>query len=441
MFGISARKATPIAGGFQTSEPQTTPFLTIVANNILLRDRDSLAIFDRQLPPGQQSALVGVGVGNQLSLQSDFVLSLYNEPAQLDEIADKVLALRASGRSTTLIIAIRSTQLADLGKWIDRRAIEGRLAGVRLLLANDIVAVAEALPSRLIAVQEDNVIRMPLNPEVEDTAYKNFYVFSPQLQSVVARIRDYANNGIVRAYLLGGPGSGKTSLAFYYFLVRNKGQFVAVNLMSENTGDKAAVKSLLCGHVTGAFPGAGARSGAFSHARDGVCFLDESHGINGGVMEVLMEALDSSQYLPFGASSKRPLTCALLFATNRSWEHLQNSVNLDEFTRLGAATLEVPELSHREEDMIAVIAGTLARLGARCSTWTAAVGLTEDAWKRIRECRWHGNVRALVRVLESAFVDTASRGGGSLLDVAEIERGIKQWEPETHHSHQIYAGH
>ena len=350
------------------------------------------------------------------------------------------LAAREAGRWTTLIVAVNGAQLADLGRWLDKRTAADRLGGMRLILAFDVDSAASQLASRMTPVIEDNVIRMPLNPEVEDTAYKNFYVFSPQLQSLVSRIRDFAHNGISRAYLLGGPGSGKTSLAFYYFLVRNKGQFVAVNLMSENTGDKGAVKSLLCGHVTGAFPGAGARSGAFSHARDGVCFLDESHGVNGAVMEVLMEALDSNQYLPLGASSKRPLNCALLFATNRSWEHLQNSVNLDEFTRLGAATLEVPELMHREEDMIAVVAGTLARLAARCSTWTAAVGLTEDAWRRIRECRWHGNVRALVRVLESAFVDTAARGGGSLLDLAEIERGIKMWEPETHHSHQIYAG-
>src|SRR3546814_14100260 len=50
----------------------------------------------------------------------------------------------------------------------------------------------------------------------------------------------------------------------------NRGRFVSVNLAAENTGDKAAVKSLLCGHVSGAFPGDGSRTGAFTHARDGV---------------------------------------------------------------------------------------------------------------------------------------------------------------------------
>jgi len=283
------------------------------------------------------------------------------------------------------------------------------------------------------------VIRMPVSPEIENTDYKNFFVFSPQLHRLAARIRGFTQNGISRAYLLGGPGSGKTSFAFYFWLMRNKGRFVSVNLAAESTGDKAAIKSLLCGHVSGAFPGAGARTGAFLHARDGVCFIDESHGVTGPVMEVLMEALDNGQYLPFGASAKQPIQCAIVFASNRSWEHLQSAVNLDEFTRMGAAILEVPELHKREEDMIAVVATTLARLGQRCSTWTAPLGLSEAGWKAIRECRWHGNVRALVRVLEAAFVDTASSGGGELIQADEIEHGIALWEPKAHHSHQIYA--
>ena len=153
-----------------------------------------------------------------------------------------------------------------------------------------------------------------------------------------------------------------------------------------------------------------------------------------------MEALDSGQYLPYGASAKQPLDCAVLYATNRSWTHLMNSVNLDQFTRLGASTLFVPELSKREEDMIAVTATALAKLASRCTNWVAPTGLSSEAWSVIRDCRWHGNIRGLVRVLESAFVDTATtRGGDTLIRATEIEAGIQLWEPKSHHSHQIYS--
>ncbi|MGH8461613.1 MAG: sigma 54-interacting transcriptional regulator [Stenotrophobium sp.] len=418
------------------------PYLLVLTQGKSFRAAEDLAALQQQLPEGRRCEFTSVPAGaGGATIECDHVLSLFVEPAQLDGVADQVLAARRNGRTTTLIVAITSLQLATLGRWLDQRANEGRLGGVRLMLAQDIADVAAQLRNRLGPVREDNVIRMPVSTEVENSPVRNFYVFSPELQALVARIRGFARNGVVRGCLLGGPGSGKTTLAYYYFLVRERGRFVSVNLSAENTGDKAAIKSLLCGHVSGAFPGAGSRTGAFAHARDGVCFLDESHGVSGAVMEVLMEALDNGQYLPYGASAKQQMECALLFASNRSWEHLQNAVNLDEFTRMGASVLEVPELARREEDMIAVTATTLARLAARCTTWTAATGLSSEAWRAIRECRWHGNIRGLVRTLESAFVDTASGNGGEVVQATEIERGIALWEPKTHHSHQLYGTH
>lgn len=438
MFGISSRKSN---GMTPSMERQPPPFLRIYASDFHSRDAELARDLTQLMPEGRSYQMCSAAeLGAQMAPpNAEFVLSLLLAPNLLDGLADAVLAARASGQQTTLIIAVTHAQLTALGQWLHQRANAERLAGIRLILAPNADGVIRQLPLRLSNPGDSNLIRMPLSTEVENSPMRNFYVFSPELHALTRRIKAYAENGIHRTYLLGGPGAGKTSLAYYYYLVRNRGRFVSVNLAAENTGDKAAVKSLLCGHVSGAFPGAGSRTGAFSHARDGVCFIDESHGITGPVMEVLMEAFDAGQYLPFGASAKQPLECAIVFATNRSWETLQNSVNIDEFTRIGAATLSVPELYKREEDMIAVVATTLARLGERCTTWAPPKGLTEDGWQRVRSCRWHGNIRALVRVLESAFVDYGVRGGDTLIQGDEIEAGIKLWEPANHHSHQIYA--
>lgn len=436
------RRKPPQAAAHERAQP--APFLAVYAPAAWdPRDPAWQEMLHKVLPLGRHATMRAVEDAQPelapTPLDAEFALGLFVEPAALDRLADRVLAAREGGASATLIVAVQGHQLAGLGRWLQARAGKGRLVGLRLILAHDTEDLLRQLPERMRHGVEDNLIRMPVSTEIEDSPHKNFFVFSPELQSLVGRIRAFARNGISRAYLLGGPGSGKTSLAYFYYLVRNKGRFVSVNLAAENTGDKAAVKSLLCGHVIGAFPGAGARLGAFTHARDGVCFIDEAHGVTGSVMEVLMEALDNGQYMPFGASAKQPLDCALLFATNRTWASLQASVNIDEFTRLGAAVLEVPELHKREEDLIAVVATTLARLGEHCTTWTAPEGVDAAAWRRIRECRWHGNVRALVRVIEAAFVETAADGATTLIPAAAVDDGIALWEPAQHHSHQLYA--
>ena len=437
MFFKDNRKTAAAHWG---AEPATTPYLRVFGDRLSMAGGETHDEIGKAVPEGRRVEFTVLpSQADAIRIDSDFVMAMFVDPASLDGLADKVLQARQSGKSVTLIIAISGSQLVSLGKWMDKRAADGKLSGIRLILGHDGFDVAQQLGKRLQHPTEANVIRMPVNTEIENSAFRSFFVFSPELQTLVARIRGFAQNGVTRACLLGGPGSGKTTLAYYYYLVRDKGRFVSINLAAENTGDKAAVKSLLCGHVSGAFPGAGARTGAFTHARDGVTFLDESHGVTGAVMEVLMEALDNGQYLPFGASSKQQLECALLFATNRSWEHLQNSVNLDEFTRMGASVLQVPELHKREEDMIAVVATALARLGSRCTTWTPPTGLSREAWSRIRDCRWHGNIRGLIRVLESAFVDTATGSGASLIQAHEVEQGIERWEPKSHHSHQIYS--
>lgn len=436
MFRLGPKKNTNLP----SADRLPAPDLVVYTADAQLRDEERVGAFAPHLAAGKRFEFRGLPAGFEGEpIESEYVLALFIDPSRLDALADTVLAMRRQqGRSLVLIVAMRPSQLVTFGRWLDRRTAEHRLGGMHLILAADLDAVSAQLTERMVPVREDNVIRMPTTTEVESQSYRNFYVFSPRLQALVSRVRAFAQNGIHRAYLLGGPGSGKTSLAYYYFLVRNKGRFVSVNLAAENTGDKSAVKSLLCGHVAGAFPGAGARIGAFTQARDGVCFLDESHGVMGPVMEVLMEALDNSQYLPFGAAAKQRLDCALLFATNRSWKHLLDSVNIDEFTRLGAATLQVPELAQREEDMIAVTATTLARLSEGVTTWKAPAGLQDEAWQLIRECRWHGNARALVRTLEAAFVDACSRGE-TLIPAQDIENGIALWEPKDHHSHKIYG--
>ncbi len=260
---------------------------------------------------------VTTNLPEQLAPEISYVISSLTDSTELSALQcllHNARKIRNDGLPV-LVQIVHSETIRELGDYLSSEAVAERLSGVRLLPGK--APTAAEILERCRPLFGSNVIKMPIAPEVQNSGYKYFYSFTPLLDNVVRMMGELAENNITRVYLLGAPGTGKTSLAYYFFLQRNKGNFVTVNLSSESTGDKSAMKSLLCGHVAGAIAGGSAREGALSFARDGVCFLDESHGVTGSVMQVLMEVLESNQFLPFGATAKRLLECAVVFASNR----------------------------------------------------------------------------------------------------------------------------
>lgn len=370
------------------------------------------------------------------------VLAVFQDFTTLDRTLDSVVAerKRRTNGFPVLIVAVKLSALTGLGRWLHAGAAQERIEGIRLIAAETPEEIFSKLGDKLGPVIEPNIVKMPVTSEVDCKDFKYYYSITPDLRRLVRTMRELAENNVSRVYLLGGPGTGKTSIAYYYFLCRGKGNFATVNLTAESTGDKESMKSLLCGHVTGAISGGGSREGALSHANDGVAFLDESHGVTGVVMQVLMEVLDSGQFLPFGATKKRALECAVIFASNRSWEALRNMMNLDEHARLGATIVRITDLAVREEDMIAVLATTLAKFEKQCTTWTAPSGLTPAAWKAYKDCAFHGNTRTLIRVTEAASISySITKQSSGLIDAPQVKEAMDLWEPTEHESLKVYT--
>lgn len=421
--------------------PAGDPELLVIAPSEAFNDavlHDSL----RALADGRKLTLLTTEELPSHVARADGIVAVFQDSDTLDRILELLGAERARRANglPVLIVAARLSTLTALGHWLGRAAAGDRLQGIRLVVGEDAAQIAPKLGGKLQPIHEPNVIKMPVSPEVDCKDFKYFFAITPELRRLVRTMRELAENSITRVYLLGGPGTGKTSVAYYYYLCRAKGNFVTVNLTAESTGDKESMKSLLCGHVTGAISGGGAREGALSHAADGVAFLDESHGVTGVVMQVLMEVLDSGQFLPFGATKKRSLECAVIFASNRSWEALRNLMNLDEHARLGATIVQITDIAVREEDMIAVLATTLAKFSRQCTTWSAPAGLTPAAWAAYRECRWHGNTRTVIRVTEAASVAySINRLGGGLIDAPQVHEAMALWEPTEHESLKVYT--
>ncbi len=405
-----------------------------------------------QRPP-QLEELIGraLGVGrvmpisngqSGISADTQYVVAVGAKPEDLTGLARAVKEQRDRRNDGFPVFAVfvANEALTQFGEWLDERGKALEISGLRLAVTQDIGTIVTELDKFRVPIGGPDVVLMPTAPEIQNSPTKTFFSLSPESRETTRFIGELAQNGVTRIYLLGAPGAGKTTLAYYYWLKRQKGNFITVNLNSESTGDKASMKSLLCGHVAGSSPGAQTREGALSFARDGVCFLDESHGATGSVMQVLMEVLENGQFLPFGATAKRPLECAVLFASNRSWETLRGLMHIDEHARLGATIIEISDLRVRREDQIAVVAATLAKMKSRFTTWKAPKGISAGAWKMILECGWRGNVRSLMRVLESATIEYGRTSpAGDFLTEDHIRPALDLWEPETSHDTVDYA--
>jgi len=432
----------------RANKPEVVPpsdhCLLVTGSRALMEDGGFLRNLDRRVGsldvyPHSTGSLQDAGLSGARA-----VLGVFETPARLTELIRLVLDERKKRDDgfPVFIVAVRCEELRKLGQWLSERADAGELSGIRLILAADGAGIAEQIGDKLEPIFEPSFLKMPVHTEAEESEpkHKLFFSISPQLRKLVKFTRELAENNVSRLYILGAPGTGKASIAYYYWLCRGKGRFVTVNLNAESTTDKISMKSLLCGHVPGTQGTVGTREGAFAFARDGVCFLDESHGVAGVVMQVLMEVLDAGQYLAFGGTAKKTLDCAVLFASYRSWDSLRSEMHLDEHARLGAIHVTVPDLLQREEDLVAVLAHSLYAFTDEWTTWTAPEGITWSAWQAIQECGWHGNLRTLIRVIESAAVKFASEEtDSSLLEREAIEAGIELWEPEDHASLKLFA--
>jgi DNA-binding NtrC family response regulator len=198
--------------------------------------------------------------------------------------------------------------------------------------------------------------------------------------------------------LLGPTGTGKTLAArAIHELSGRKGEFVHVNAAAipENVAE-----SLLFGHKPYAFTDAKTESpGWFRSAHRGTLFLDEVGLLSPATQARLLLAVESRTVTPLGASRPEPVDVRLVAATNEDLAEAtaEGRFREDLYARLAEATLTLPSLRSRREDVLPLLRTHLP--GA-----VLAPGLVE----RLLLWDWPLNVREL----EKVAIELRVRGEG-----------------------------
>jgi DNA-binding NtrC family response regulator len=203
----------------------------------------------------------------------------------------------------------------------------------------------------------------------------------------------------VPVLVLGETGTGKelVARAIHEQSGRARGPFVA-----ENCGvfAEGVLASELFGHEAGAFTGASARRrGVFEQANGGTLLLDEVGELPPRVQTALLRVLQEGVLRRVGGEAKVRVDVRVLAATHRDLAAMarEGTFREDLYYRLRGATLDVPPLRARTDDIELLVERFLEEARARRSASPRQEGLavTREAMRALAQYPWPGNVREL----------------------------------------------
>jgi two-component system response regulator AtoC len=226
---------------------------------------------------------------------------------------------------------------------------------------------------------------------------------SDAVTGIVSLIRRIA--ALDTTVLVTGPsGTGKELVAdtLHALSPRAGGPLVKVNCAAipENL-----LESELFGHERGAFTGAvGAKAGRFEQASGGTLFLDEIGDMPLSIQPKILRAVEQKQIERLGGTRTLDVDVRIVAATNQDLQKLveERAFREDLYYRLNVASIHLPPLKARKEDIPLLAEHFLERIGARLGM--RLTGISPEAMEELLACDWPGNVRQFANTIERAAI-------------------------------------
>lgn len=221
--------------------------------------------------------------------------------------------------------------------------------------------------------------------------------------SSMARVRGLIGalaNSAADVLIHGETGTGKELVArcLHDASPRARGNFVAINCggLPETLFD-----SEIFGHEAGAYTGAGKRRiGKIEHASGGTLFLDEIESMPVPMQIKLLRVLQERTLERLGSNTPIPVDCRVIAATKEDLLGLseQGRFRADLYYRLSVATLPLPPLRERREDIPLLFEHFLLQAAARHER--AVPATLPGRIQQLVGYAWPGNVRELRNVAD-----------------------------------------
>ena len=230
---------------------------------------------------------------------------------------------------------------------------------------------------------------------------------APSMQKLRAVLVGLASSA-ADVLIHGETGTGKELVArcLHEASSRRQGNFVAINCggLQENLFD-----SEIFGHEAGAYTGAAKRRiGKIEYASGGTLFLDEIESMPLPMQIKLLRVLQERTLERLGSNTTIPIDCRVIAATKDDLLELaaRGGFRNDLYYRLSVATLALPPLRERREDIRLLFEQFLLQAAARHQR-----PVPEISAGRIQQLvgyHWPGNVRELRNVADRCVLGIES---------------------------------
>ncbi|XPV75623.1 MAG: sigma-54-dependent transcriptional regulator [Desulfovibrio sp.] len=221
-----------------------------------------------------------------------------------------------------------------------------------------------------------------------------------RVKSIIERVAALDANVLV----IGETGTGKELISdtLHALSGRKSGPFVKLNCAAI---PESLMESELFGHEKGAFTGASSmRKGKFELAESGTILLDEIGDMPLHLQPKLLRAVEQKQVERVGG--KKPITfdVRIIAATNQFLEEQvkEKKFRSDLYYRLNVASILLPPLRERREDIPLLASFFLDRINSRLGTQIQSI--SSKALKILSAHDWPGNVRQFANAMERAAI-------------------------------------
>ena len=208
----------------------------------------------------------------------------------------------------------------------------------------------------------------------------------------------------VTVLITGENGTGKDVLAneIHRLSMRSRKPMVSVDMGAIT---ETLFESEMFGHVKGAFTDAHAdHIGKFEQADGTTLFLDEVGNIPLSQQAKLLRVIQNRTITRVGDTKSIPIDIRLVCASNMDLAAMvkEGRFREDLYYRINTMPLHLPPLRERKDEIVSLSELFVKQYAEKYHR--QAKGLSPEAKRLLKRCRWSGNIRELQGCIEKAVI-------------------------------------